>query len=791
MPEENAPVKKSRLRIAKRIFLGLLTVVLLVLLGVIIFLGDITEYLIEKNDVKYTGREIELADLRVKIFSGVISLDRLQFKEANGTDDFVTIRGIYAEIKPFDLISKQLTVEEVNLDRMVTNISHENRVFNFNDLIERFYLKDTTTTSPDTTVALDWNWDVANIAVDSCRFDYRNLVLDSRIVVDPLNLTIPLISSSVDTVSASTDLAFINGGSIASTLQADLAQGDYIVDLNWDRVPFDYLLKYLKDYLDVTGFGGYLSLDINADGNLTQMTDITVNGTIDAEEMRILDTAGDTVFAFQSIGIEILEADYDDNIYRFGKLNIDQPYIRFELFPEGDNLTSLLKFEMPNDTMATDSIQNISLPGREYFNVFIYLADYAGYIVEQYSSSAYTFDDITLQGGTINYIDHTLNEKAQFLLENIYMHADGFDSDASRVSFDLESDINKIGHFDAEWSFDPHNVLEMELSMQTTDFLVVFASPYSFFFTAHAFIDGNGFYDGNIEIHNRQITSTNTIRIEDIEVGKKGFADPPIRLPVRLAVSILRDVNGDIELEVPVSGDLDDPKFNYWPAVFQVLENNLVKIVTAPYRLFASMFSVDEEDIEKMQWTYGQTTLEKSQEKSMRSLSKVLEGKPDLALTYIPLSNRQREREYLAGFESKRRYYCAEILKSSNCTLTAKDTLEIAGISNKDSLFNLYLREQQPLPPDGELKSVSELTVEFVGASVVDSTVEARAAIRESLFVNTMRSEYGIRPERIIRIPLDSVETPPDTFNLIGPKFILGFDLYEPSDTMDSVIIDQ
>jgi hypothetical protein len=324
----------------------------------------------------------------------------------------------------------------------------------------------------------------------------------------------------------------------------------------------------------------------------------------------------------------------------------------------------------------------------------------------------------------------------------------------------------------------------MELNMTTTDFLVVFISPYSFFHTAHAFIDGKALYEGNVEIHDRQITSENRIVVEQIEVGKKGFADPPIKLPVRLAVAILRDVNGDIELELPVSGDLDDPKFNYWPAVLQVLENNLEKIVTAPYRLFASMFSVDQEDLERVQWTYGQFQLEKPQEKSMRSIAKVLGQKSELALTYTSLQNRKRERDYLATFEAKRRYYCQEIMGGRHCELTAKDTAEIARINNQDSLFVSFLKERQPSDATVELTSVIDMAYYFIGGSIVDSTVNARIQIRDSLFRSAMRSEHGIAIDRIIEIPIDSLEPLPDTFNLIGPKFMLGFDLYEPVDSV-------
>ena len=223
----------------------------------------------------------------------------------------------------------------------------------------------------------------------------------------------------------------------------------------------------------------------------------------------------------------------------------------------------------------------------------------------------------------------------------------------------------------------------MELEMTTRDFLVSSLSPYSFFHTAYPFNYGSALYEGNVTISNRQVDSKNRVFIEGIEVGKKGFADPPVKLPVRLAVSILKDVNGDIELEVPVSGNLDDPKFNYWPAVLKVLENTLEKLVTAPFRLFANMFSVDEDHLQRIPWYYGQDRLEKEQTKRAKSVGKVLTAKPELAVTFTPINNIEREKDYVAIFASKTDYYLSRILKKTSVELTADDTIAIASIAHQ------------------------------------------------------------------------------------------------------------
>ena len=180
----------------------LLTFFVLLLLSVI-FLGEIVERVIQKNDVKYTGREILLADMDINLIKGVFKIDRLRMLEANGEDVFFEVRGVIADIKPWRLTKKELYVEEVGLDQIIANVSHTNTEFNYDDLLDRF-LRDSTTASdstPDTTAELDWTWRLEDIHVDSCQFNYLNKVLDTRITVVPFNLISPLISSELDTFS--------------------------------------------------------------------------------------------------------------------------------------------------------------------------------------------------------------------------------------------------------------------------------------------------------------------------------------------------------------------------------------------------------------------------------------------------------------------------------------------------------------------------------------------------------------------------------------------------------------
>lgn len=765
--------KRNWKRIIKRASLVTLCALIVAALLTFIFLNPIVKHLIEENDVKYIGRELEIADLNISLIKGTIEISNLKLYESNGKDIFTSVRGVYAEMVPLELFTKNLIIKEVGIDQLAVNISHEYRNFNFDDLIEKFLPDENPAHSDTAEVEFDWEWTIQNIHADSCSINYQNVVLDSRLTIDQFNVSSPIVSSSNDTLSMVADLAFHNKGKIAANVYADFGIQRYDLNLIMDTVQVAYLYKYLDDYLDISDFGGSISCNLNANGHIKNYNDVIVSGDVSIEELKIIDTQDDTVLYLGRGLIDIEKADHNTDFYTVNYIILEEPYLHVEMYPDGDNLTRLIKYESAvSDSLTSD---RASLPGHEYFNIFIYLADYARLIVDEYSKSNYLIDSIGLHGGRINFADHTLNQDAHFLFDNLHMTASNFNTESDRVTFSMRSDINRVGRFNALWAFDPKDIFEMELDIEMTDFLVAFMSPYTFFHTAHPFTNGSAYYKGSVYIHDHKIESKNKIFIENIQVGRKGFADPPIKLPVRLAVSLLRDLDGNIELEIPVSGDLDDPKFSYWPVVLKVLSNTLKKLVTAPFRLFASMFKVNEEDLKQVNWTFGQFELENQQIKQFKSISKVLEAKPQFSLTYTPLENREKEKNYLAVFLSKEDFYRQEVILDPNHIFSSADTIAIATISNQDSAFIQFLRSNHPT--EDKLIATSDFARLYIGEDHIANEVENRIALRDTLFSNHLTRVYQIAPARIVLVRPDSLVNFPDTFNLAGPKYLLGFKL--------------
>ena len=194
---------------------------------------------------------------------------------------------------------------------------------------------------------------------------------------------------------------------------------------------------------------------------------------------------------------------------------------------------------VPADTVITRE-EGAIIPGQEYFNVFIYLGQYANYLARSYVESNYVADNIDLSDGTILFRDLTMDEEVMFLLQDLDIHSTKFDSRNESVRFELGALINQSAQLNADWSVDPRDVLEMDLDYELKGLTISGLSPYSVFHTAYPLVSGNLLFEGDVHISNRRISSDNHLLIKDIDVAKKRYDDPPIKLPIRLAVVLLR-----------------------------------------------------------------------------------------------------------------------------------------------------------------------------------------------------------------------------------------------------------
>lgn len=166
-------------------------------------------------------------------------------------------------------------------------------------------------------------------------------------------------------------------------------------------------------------------------------------------------------------------------------------------------------------------------------------------------------------------------------------------------------------------------------------------NPYSGRYAGYAIAKGKLTALLSYKIVNRALQADHHVIIDQLEWGSASANKDSASWPVRLATALLKDRHGVIDLDLPVNGSLDDPKFRIGPIIWQIIGNIMEKVVTAPFSFIGSLFA-DAEKAQFVDFAPGSAVLPAGASESLASLSQALGERPALQLD-IPAGPGLRE----------------------------------------------------------------------------------------------------------------------------------------------------
>ena len=159
-------------------------------------------------------------------------------------------------------------------------------------------------------------------------------------------------------------------------------------------------------------------------------------------------------------------------------------------------------------------------------------------------------------------------------------------------------------------------------------------TPYSVKYAGYPILKGKLSMEVKYKIEDEKLAASNHLFLDQLTFGERVESPTATKLPVLLAVSLLKNSRGEIDLNLPISGTLNDPKFSMGGIIIQVIVNLLTKVVTAPFALLAAAFGGGEE-LGYIEFAPGSATLGAAQTQRVQTLAKALNDRPGLRLDII------------------------------------------------------------------------------------------------------------------------------------------------------------
>ncbi|QFS41068.1 DUF748 domain-containing protein [Burkholderia cepacia] len=506
--------------------------------------------------------------------------------------------------------------------------------------------------------APSWHYriDALNVKDSSANFTDLSTPRPVKLAIKPLELSVQKISDDMSKPLPVQLKATLNRkGSLNVTGDVTAQPLKLGLKINGNRLDAAAFEPYFGSALNAT----IASALLNAQGNLTfaQVKDApraTYRGDVALVDVRMLDKATSDPFAgWRSLALTNLKANYDEkgtdvdaarvtfsNFYgrvlldAQGRLNL-KDVVAKETGPAQSLTRDASKGEpvplSPGVTPPAAAAQQASAPAAASATVVVKAAQPPQNPVRMH------FGELLLQNGRVTYTDNFIkpNYTANLVAIKGTVGAFGTDSTTS-APVDVAANLAGNGPISIKGSVNP--LIEkpaLDLTATAHDIELTNLTPYSAKYAGYPITKGKLNVDLHYELANDQLKANNHIFIDQLTFGDHVENDTATRLPVKLAISLLKNTRGQIDVNLPVSGSLSNPEFSVGGLIWRAVLNLIAKAVTSPFSLLAHAFGSGGEDLGYVEFAPGSYQLDDAQQKKLDTVVKMLTEKPSIRLDLI------------------------------------------------------------------------------------------------------------------------------------------------------------
>lgn len=245
-----------------------------------------------------------------------------------------------------------------------------------------------------------------------------------------------------------------------------------------------------------------------------------------------------------------------------------------------------------------------------------------------------TVGRVVIAGGDFSLTDRSLEPNVRMAITQFGGTIAGLSSEnLARADVDLKATVNGAGPIAITGQLDPLGVkkfVDLKVDFRNVDLLPL--SPYSGKYAGYELARGQLNLDVKAKLDDRQLDAANVITLNQFTFGAPVASPDATKLPVRLGVALLKDLNGQIVIDVPMSGSIDDPGLRIGKVVLRVIVNLLTKAAVSPFALLGSMFGGGGDELAFQEFAPGGKDLLPTEQAKLATMVKALANRPGLSL---------------------------------------------------------------------------------------------------------------------------------------------------------------
>lgn len=698
-------------RIKKRYLIP--AIILLVLSIALFFLSDIAKNYLVKNSEKLIGRKIAIGELHFNYAKVAVQVKDFVLFEDNKTDQFLSFSEFYINLNPWTLLQNEYSVSEIRLTDPKVQVVQNGESFNFDSLIP----KDTVEVQ-DTTSTEILKFTIENIQLGNGHLKYVDIQKKSELDMKNLNLNLPLIAWNNEKSNMGVDFTLGENGRVNIQATVDNLAKKYQIDLVTANVDIQPVTSYLTDYFDVQSLRGALTSKLKIVGDMNEVINISISGNGTVCNFSVTDGRSEQIISAPKVSVGINEMNLKTFRFAFGKIELDQPKLMVIRDKTAMNILQFFEPLFRSDSIAAASatVQEASTP------------------------VTYSIDTIRINNGLVSIADNTLNRPFTYDLNELNATMTGLTESADEIPVEFSTKLNNKGELKGKtvWSMLDFMKLQMNAKVKRMD-LVSF-SPYSEYYIASPITQGWFNYDLGLKMTTTSLVNTNNVKVEELEFGKRTKDTTAMKVPIRLALYIMKDANDVIAFDLPVSGNPSEPQFKLGKLIWKTLANLMIKTAASPFKALAGLAGTNPESLEKLPFAFAQDSLNQQQRDDLTKLATILKKKPELTVAFTQTTDPEKEKAQLA-VELTKADYLASLASDPNAP-------QIIASDLKTDDVNLLAFIRKTVPAVDSL-GIEAAAIKRTEASRVESRFQEILNARNKAITDFLVQNQGIPAESV------------------------------------------
>ena len=707
-------------KLKRPLFILIITVFIIVAV-VIIFISPITKYLIEKYDVKYTGREITLDWAYVNPFTGYIHLKNLKIYEYKSDTVFLSTKGLSIDFSVMKFLHHTFQLNSATLDHPVIKVIRDKKRLNFDDIIEKFSSTDSAAPAKKKT---ETRVNLGEMKIIDGEFHYTDKEIPVNYFIKDANFETPGKQWDQDTMVFK--YSFSSGpskGSMKGVFQANFKTSDYLLAdriVSFDLKPME---QYVKDLSNYGTIRATLDADLLAKGNFHNAENIVASGHIIISDFHLGKNQDDDYMAFDKLNLVISELSPKNNKYNLDSISLFHPYVKYERYDNTDNLETM--FAKKGARGSGSNGEAVKL------NIILTIGQYIKALSNNFFRSNYKVNNLAIINGDLKYNDFSLSEEFSTGLRGMNITADSINKNRSRVNVFFKSALKPYGNINIKLSIDPNDSSYFNLDYHINNVPITMFNPYLITSTSFPIDRGTLEVQGAWNVLAGNIDSKNHLIIVDPRATKRVRGKDKKWIPLPLIFAFIRERGDVIDYEIPITGNMKSPKFHFHDVIMDLLKNIFVKPATTPYRFEVKNIEKVIEKSLSIKWPLMGTTLVTNQDKFLTQTAEFLSGNKDASINIEPFEYAAKEKEYITFYEAKKQYFMHTNHMNAE-SFSDKDSLSVNKMAIRDKGFISYLssRVKDPL-----LFTLQEKCSRLVGEKDIEKALKRLNKNRQETFL--------------------------------------------------------